>query len=300
MNASAAAPPLPTQPIQSSTGSSSLSELDEDENLESTARPGDDTRLQEDNDSEAETERLAGSPYKARDKPLIHRAESNLRHHESINDASDDDGMNIELLSKSQPSLGSRDYKLADSRLSPNTLAGTKRKLGSLMGIDNNAPAILNKRPQLGGHTSLGNASTSVDDADADGDQGSVLSSGVSDVSERSYPVTSDEEQATSGGDSGTAKTEAEKTAHIEGDDTTLKAIAVVKEGEPEDTGTTGAEREEEEEDAEASVKGEDESESRLHIVFMLNADTNTVARKLKAIADLAPIEKLFSMFRDK
>jgi len=263
MNASVAAPPLSTQPVQSSTGSSSLSELDEDENLESTARPEDDARLHEDNDSEAETERLAGSPYKARDKPLMHRAESNLRHHESINDASDDDGLNVELLSKPQPGLESRDSELGGSRLSPNALAGTKRKLGSLMGNDSHAPISLNKRPTLGGHTTLDNASTSVDDADADGDQGSVLSSGVSDVSERSYPATSDEEQATSGGDSGTAKTESDKPAQME-EDTTLKAIATAKEGEPEDTGTAGAEREDEEEDAEASVKGEDESKSGL------------------------------------
>jgi hypothetical protein len=270
VNASAAAPPLPTQPLQSSTGSSSLSELDEDENLESTARPEDDTRLREDNDSEAETERLAGSPYKAREKPLIHRVESNLRHHESINDASDEDGLNIDLLSKSQPSLDNRDHKLGGSRSSPNALAGTKRKLGSLIGTDSHTPTSLNKRPTLGGHTTLDNASTSVDDADADGDQGSVLSSGVSDVSERSYPATSDEEQATSGGDSGTAKTELDKTAQIDEEDTTLKAVVVAKEGDLEDTAPAGAEREEEEEDAEASVKGEDESEPGLNLLTLV------------------------------
>jgi len=263
MNASMAAPPLPTQSIQSSTGSSSLSELDEDENIESTSRPEDDTRLQEDNDSEAETERLAGSPYKAREKPLMHRAESNLRHHESINDASDDDGLNIGLLSKSRRGLGEGDSKLGGSRLSPSALAGTKRKLGSLMGNDSHAPTSLNKRPTLGGHTTLDNASTSVDDADADGDQASVLSSGVSDVSERSYPATSDEEQATSGGDSGTAKVESDKINQIE-EDTTVKAVVITKEGEPGDSGPIGVEREDEEDDAEASVKGEDESESEL------------------------------------
>ena len=63
-------------PVQSSAGSSSLSELGEDESLDTTAQSGVDTRLEEDNDSGAKTQRLADLPYKPREMPFMHRRQA--------------------------------------------------------------------------------------------------------------------------------------------------------------------------------------------------------------------------------
>jgi hypothetical protein len=184
-------------------------------------------RFDEDNDSEAETERLQDSPRKARASQLLQRTGSSLRQHQSINDASDDDGMDIDL-------LGARGPAPADTitRTSPNTLAGTKRKrLGDSLhlGTDERASKKSNR-------------------------EGSADSSDISDVSDRSSP-SSGEEQATSGGDT-TEPTRVGSDLEVKVDDErALEVDMIVNAEEVEEV-----EAEPEEEDEAASVKGEDES----------------------------------------
>jgi hypothetical protein len=263
----APAPAPHTQPPESSSGSSSLSELDDEDNNEDSQDVDGRTRPDEDNDSEAETERLQDSPRKLRENQLHQRIGSGLRHHQSINDASEDDGMDIDL-------LGARGPVLLDTntRTSPNTLAGTKRKrLGDTLDLGTEGRASKKTR------------------------EGSADSSDISEVSDRSSP-SSRGEQATSGGDSTEpTRVGSDQDAKVD-DEEVLKADAIVTAEEVE-----AIEAEVEEEDETASIKGEDESMSLSYVQRAPHhANYNSVAKKLKAIADLAPLEKLFNMFRDK
>lgn len=142
-----------------------------------------------------------------------------------MNDTSDDDGMDIDL-------LGARGPAPADTnvRTSPNTLAGTKRKrLGDSLnlGTDDRASKRSNR-------------------------EGSADSSGISDVSDRSSPSSGDE-QAMSGGDS-TEPTRVGSDQDAKADDEEKPDVIVTAEEVEE------VEAEAEEEDEAASVKGEDES----------------------------------------
>lgn len=256
-NSSTAAPP--TQALESSNGSSSLSELDEDENLEPTSYFNKTLPNEEDNDSEAETERLHQSPQKTRNGTMFRRTESGLRHHESINDASEDEGLDISQLqtAKSETNNTASDLTMNGAVTSPTALAGIKRKrLGD--GLDATFMEPSKKRV----HTTTRAGQTSDDE-----ERASPASSGISDVSVRSYPSDSeDEEQATSGEGSVILKKDPEGT-----DDKIEEKLetSAGDQVEPE-----VEEDEDEEEEAEASVKGEDESK---YILSILSQHTLTV-----------------------
>jgi len=242
----------PVQVAESSNGSSSLSELDDEENLEPAAYFGNTIPAQDENDSEVETERLHQSPHKARSNSVFRRTGSGLKHHESINDASEDDGMNIDLLQGS--GLGAKDSGtgLSDANMngtmtSPTALAGTKRKrLGD--GLDATFMEPLSKRISASGRV----------ERTVEGARASPASSDISDVSVRSYPTTSEEEQATSGEGSVVLKASTDKSEELINEKLASKDEDQQNLVEPE----IEEEEEEGEEEAEASVKGEDESKS--------------------------------------
>jgi len=289
---------VPLQAPESSNGSSSLSELDEDENLQPASYFRNTIPAEEENDSEAETERLHQSPHKLHSDSVFRRTESGLKHHESINDASEDDGMDIELLQTSKLDMKRSDTGIPDlttdgTVTSPTAVAGTKRKrLGD--GLDATFMEPLSKRISARGRLGHTDMSTKTSEEE---DRASPASSDMSDVSVRSYPSTSEEEQATSGEGSVVLKQTAEKLDEIITEE-------LVKKDEDHHTLVEPEIEEEEEEDgdeeAEASVKGEDESKHTLKTAEGPSLTTSVVAKKLKALADLAPIEKLFNVFRDK
>lgn len=158
--------------------------------------------------------------------------------------------MDIDLLQSSRldakdSGSGLSDINMNGTVTSPTALAGTKRKrLGD--GLDATFMEPLSKRISASGR--VGHTEEE--------DRASPASSDISDVSVRSYPTTSEEEQATSGEGSVVLKECIDKPEEMVSEKLATKDEDQQDLVEPE----IEEEEEEEEEEAEASVKGEDES----------------------------------------
>jgi len=174
--------------------------------------------------------------------------------------------MDIELLHTSKVGMKAAEAGIPDLTMdgpvtSPTALAGTKRKrLGD--GLDATFMEPLKKRPSVGGRLALTDISTKT--SEEEDHRASPASSDISDVSVRSYPSTSEEEQATSGEGSIVLKQSTEKLDEL------VPETHIIKDEHHHDLVEPEIEEEEEEEgdeEAEASVKGEDESK---YDVFLL------------------------------
>lgn len=157
------------------------------------------------------------------------------------------------------------------TRLSPNTLAGTKRKRAE--GPNGSFMEPMSKR--IVSEQRNDTISSKMKSADMDAAIGSPALSEISDVSERSYPDSSEEEQATSGEGSEVTKISADKVTKLEDGEIVTKPLEGDLAEDDEDHEPHADGDEEEDEGAETSGKGEDESKLCSFLVWLLCIPAN-------------------------